>query len=157
MYGEAAGNTDIPLAAAIEADRLRHSALDAGADFITETVMSDEARWAPFFHKAKARGYRITLYFVTTSDPAINVARVRIRVKMGEHAVPEDRIYSRYKKVMQDVLPRVLPLTDKAYLFDNSSVESGMRLVAVYRDGLLIRSDAASDSALADWLAGLMR
>ena len=55
------------------------------------------------------------------------------------------------------MLPRVLPLTDKAYLFDNSSVESGMRLIAVYRDGRLIRSKEASDSALAGWLAGLMR
>ena len=100
MRAESPGNTNIPLAAAIEADRLRQSALDAGADFITETDMSDEARWLPFFQKAKARGYRITLYFVTTSDPAINVARVRIRVKMGEHAMPEDRIHSRYKKVM---------------------------------------------------------
>ena len=73
------------------------------------------------------------------------------------HAVPEERIRSRYEKVMERVLPRVLPLIDKAYLFDNSGVEMGMRLVAVYRDSRLIQREEAQDSALADWLAGLMR
>lgn len=156
MRAESSDNTDKPLAAAIEADRLRHAALDAGQDLITETVMSDE-RWMNFFEKAKARGYRIALYFVTTCDPAINVERVRARVALGGHAVPEERIRSRYDKVMGSVLPRVLPLTHKAYLFDNSGVESGMRLIAVYRDGRLIRREEARDSALAGWLAGLMR
>jgi predicted ABC-type ATPase len=155
MRAESSDNTDKSLAAAIEADRLRHVTLDAGHDLITETVMSD-ARWVIFFQRAKARGYRIALYFVTTSDPAINVARVRARVALGGHAVPEERIRARYEKVMGSVLPRVLPLTDKAYLFDNSGVESGMRLIAVYRDKRLIKRDEALASALADWLAGLM-
>ncbi len=119
--------------------------------------MSDDARWVPFFQKAKAREYRIALYFVTTSDPAINIARVRARVALGGHAVPEERIRSRYEKVMESVLPRVLPLTHKAYLFDNSGVETGMHLIAFYRDGRLIRRDEAQSSALAGWLAGLMR
>jgi len=156
MRAESSGNTDKSLAAAIEADRLRHATLDAGRDLITETVMSD-ARWVLFFQKAKARGYRIALYFVTTSDPAINVARVGARVALGGHAVPEERIRSRYEKVMRSVLRRVLPLTNKAYLFDNSGVETGMRLIAVYRDGRLILRDEARNSALAGWPAGLMR
>lgn len=156
LRAESSGNTDKSFAAALEANRLRHAMLDAGRDLITETVMSD-TRWVLFFQKAKARGYRIALYFVTTSDPAINVARVRTRAALGGHAVPEDRIRSRYDKVMESVLPRVLPLTHKAYLFDNSGVESAMRLIAVYRDGRLTLRDEARDSALAGWLAGLMR
>ena len=109
MRAETCDDTDKSLAAAIEADRLRNAALDAGQDLITETVMSDD-RWVLFFEQAKARGYRIALYFVTTCDPAINVARVRTRVALGGHAVSEDRIRSRYAKVMERVLPRVLLL-----------------------------------------------
>jgi len=156
MRAESPDKSDSSLAAAIEADRLRHAALDAGDDLITETVMSD-TRWLTFFKKAKARGYRIALYFVTTSDPTINVERVRARVALGGHAVPEDRIRSRYAKVMEQVLPIILPLIDKAYLFDNSGVEAGMRLVAVYRDGRLTRRDEVRSGAIEAWLAGLMR
>ena len=154
MRAESSDDGDESLAAAIEADRLRHLALDAGRDLITETVMSD-LRWELFFLKAKGLGYRIALYFVTTSDPTINIERVRTRVALGGHDVPEDRIRSRYDKVMEGVLPRVLPLTDKAYLFDNSGVEAGMRLIAVYRDGHLMRRDEASSSALGAWLVRL--
>ena len=71
--------------------------------------------------------------------------------------MPENRIRSRYDKVMERVLPRVLTLTDKAYLFDNSSVEMGMRLIAVYRDRRLMAREVARDSKLAGWLGGLMR
>lgn len=154
MRAESSDDGDESLAAAIEADRLRHLALDAGRDLITETVMSD-LRWELFFLKAEGLGYRIALYFVTTSDPTINIERVRTRVALGGHDVPEDRIRSRYDKVMEGVLPRVLPLTDKAYLFDNSGVEAGMRLIAVYRDGHLMRRDEASSSALGAWLVRL--
>lgn len=160
LRAESSGNTHIALAAAIEADRLRHAALDAGRDLITETVMSDGLRWVPFFQKAAARGYRIVLYFVTTSDAAINVARVRARVAHGGHDVPEARIRSRYKKVMEEVLPMVLPLTYTASIFDNSQSErnnSSPCLIAVYRDGRLRLRAEARDSALRGWLKGLMR
>lgn len=157
MRGESPGNTNPSLAAAMEADRLRHAALDAGHDLITETVMSDAIRWVPFFQKATALGYRISLYFVTTSDASINVARVRTRVAMQGHDVPEDRIRSRYTKVMRHVLPLVMPLTHQTFVFDNSSVENGMRLIAVYRNGRLVQFDEARNSALGGWLAGLMR
>ncbi len=156
LHAESSGNADQSLAAAIEADRLRHAALDTGQNLITETVMSDP-RWELFFRKAKVRGYRIALYFVTTSDPAINVARVSARVALGGHTVPENRIRSRYDKVMKRMLPLVLPLTDRAYLFDNSGVEAGMLLIAVYRDGRLIVREEAQVSSLAGWLAALDR
>ena len=42
-------------------------------------------------------------------------------------------------------------------MFDNSSVERGMRLIAVYRDNRLNPREEAQDSALAGWLAGLMK
>lgn len=155
MRAAAHGNADRSLAAAIEADRLRHAALEAGDDVMTETVMSDE-RWLPFFAKARGRGYRIALYFVTTCDPAINVARVKMRVALGGHAVPEERVRSRYAKVMERMLPRVLPMTDKSYLFDNSGVAAGLELLAVYTGGTFNLRPAARASRLRDWLDRLI-
>ena len=156
MRTESSGNANYALAAAIEADLLRHAALDAGHDLITETVMSHD-RWVLFFEKAKARGYRIALYFVTTCEPAINVARVRERVASGGHDVPEARIRARYARVMEKVLPRVLPLTDKTYVFDNSSVETGLDLLAVYAGGVFTLRPAARTSHLHGWLTWLIK
>jgi predicted ABC-type ATPase len=48
--------------------------------------------------RAQMAGYRTYLYFIATDDPAINISRVRNRVKLGGHAVPEDRIVQRYHR-----------------------------------------------------------
>lgn len=58
----------------------------------------------------------------TTEDPAINISRVRYRVKMGGHSVPEDKIVSRYKRSL-DLLIEAIQFTNRAYIFDNSTHE----------------------------------
>ena len=47
---------------------------------------------------AQQLGYRTCLYYIATDDPAINVARVKARVNLGGHDVPEDKIVSRYAR-----------------------------------------------------------
>ena len=69
--------------------------------------------------QAQAAGYRTYLYFVATDDPAINISRVRNRVKLGGHAVPEDRIEKRYHRSL-DLLMKAIRHTNRAYIFDNS-------------------------------------
>lgn len=70
--------------------------------------------------KAQQRSYRTYLYYVATDDPAINIARVRNRVKMGGHPVPEDKIVSRYERSL-NLLVEALRYTNRAYIFDNSN------------------------------------
>jgi len=72
--------------------------------------------------KAQTRGYRTYLYYVATEDPSINISRVRYRVKMGGHSVPEDKIVSRYKRSL-DLLMQAVSFTNRAYIFDNSTHE----------------------------------
>lgn len=155
MSISAPGKAGLALAAAIEADHLRHQALESRRDLITETVMSDAKRWVPFVLKARKLGYRITLYFVTTEDPVINIARIRTRVAMGGHNVPEDRVRSRYRKVMHEVLPQVFAVVDKAYIFDNSYIDKGLQLLAIMRDKEFVMREPARDSKLAGWLSSL--
>ena len=69
--------------------------------------------------QAQARGYRTYLYFVATDDPAINISRVRNRVKLGGHEVPEDRIEKRYHRSLE-LLMSAIRHTNRAYIFDNS-------------------------------------
>lgn len=81
--------------ASVLVDFLRQQLLTARISFTFETVMSHPGK-VELLTQAQAAGYRTYRYFVATDDPAINISRVRNRVKLKGHAVPEDRIAPRY-------------------------------------------------------------
>ena len=83
------------LEAAVKAEELRESALDARNDFTFETVLSTR-RNLDLLINAKKRGYFIRCIYVITSKPEINISRVKIREQSGGHGVPEDKIRTRY-------------------------------------------------------------
>lgn len=96
--------------------------------FTIETVMSHESK-LDFMRAARERGYRIYLYYISTSSPEINVGRVATRVMSGGHNVPEDKIKSRYERSLRNLHEAIL-LSDRAYIFDNS--ESSHKWIAEY-------------------------
>ena len=104
--------------ASVTVDFIRQKLLAQKVSFTIETVMSHPSKVA-LLSQAQAAGYRTYLYFVATDDPAINVSRVRNRVKLGGHSVPEDRIEKRYHRSL-DLLMEAIHHTNRAYLFDNS-------------------------------------
>ena len=89
--------------------------------------------------KAQQAGYRTYLYFVATDDPEINGSRVRNRVGLGGHPVPEDKIISRYHRSLA-LLLEAIKHTNRAYIFDNSTDSSNPRLawLAEVTDGQLL-------------------
>ncbi|HBA54056.1 MAG TPA: hypothetical protein DCZ04_06280 [Syntrophorhabdus aromaticivorans] len=107
-----------PYEAAIEAEKRRNEALERKESFVMETVLSIPAK-IDFLKKAKAFGYIITLIFVTTQDPLINIGRVAERVRMGGHSVPREKTLNRYKRSMK-LLPQALDVADTAVVYDNS-------------------------------------
>lgn len=104
--------------AAEEATRLRYKCLEQGRDFVFETVFSSPEK-LEFLYKAKDAGFFIRLFYVCTSDPAINVARITQRYINGGHEVPISKIISRYYKSLVNAA-KALPLVDRAYVYDNS-------------------------------------
>jgi len=104
--------------ASVAADFLRQKLLDRKVSFTFETVMSHPSK-VELLAQAQQAGYRTYLYFVATDDPEINISRVRSRVKLGGHAVPEDRIVKRYYRSL-DLLMEAIQHTNRAYVFDNS-------------------------------------
>ncbi|MCX6877264.1 MAG: zeta toxin family protein [Verrucomicrobia bacterium] len=104
--------------ASVAADFLRQRLLENRVSFSFETVMSSLDKVA-LLEKAQRLGYRTYLYFIATDDPAINVARVKSRVHLGGHDVPEDKIVSRYTRSL-DLLLDAVRHTNRAYVFDNS-------------------------------------
>ncbi len=104
--------------ASVAADFLRHKLVETSKSFTFETVMSFPDK-VELLQKAQKRGYRTYLYYVATEDPSINISRVRYRVRMGGHDVPDDKIISRYKRSLE-LLPQAISFTNRAYIFDNS-------------------------------------
>ncbi len=116
--------------AAFIAEYIRINMLNVVPQFTIETVLSD-ARKIDYIRQVKALGYRIYLYFVATKDVAINIGRVRQRVKLDGHDVAEDKIRSRYEKSLNNAFD-VLMLCDRAYFFDNST--ETWEMIAEYDD-----------------------
>ncbi len=102
------------------ADEQRETCLLKGEDFSFETVMSHESK-PNFMAKAKSAGYHVTLFFVATADPNLNVLRVESRVKLGGHDVPHDRIISRYHRSIAP-LAQAMISCDRCVVFDNSNL-----------------------------------
>ena len=96
--------------------------------FTIETVMSHESK-LDFMRAARDHGFRIYLYYISTSSPEINVGRVATRVKKGGHDVPEEKTRSRYERSLSNLHEAIL-LSDRAYIFDNS--ESSHKWIAEY-------------------------
>lgn len=107
--------------ASVCADFVRKKLLEARKSFTFETVMSSYDK-IELLKLAKKLGYRNYLYYIATSDPIINISRVKNRVILNGHNVPENKIVSRYYRSL-GYLKDAVKLSDRAYIFDNSSCE----------------------------------
>jgi predicted ABC-type ATPase len=119
--GGIAIDAKVPLsyAAAQIAGFIRSRLLAAGRCFSFETVMSHPGKIA-VLRDARERGFRTYLYFVATDNVELNVRRVQVRMQVGGHAVPEEKIRERYRRSLK-LLPQAVTETDRAFLIDNST------------------------------------
>lgn len=106
------------LEAAQIAESQRESHLENMKEFCFETVMSTD-RNLNLLKRAKAKGYFIRCYYILTTDPMINVFRVKSRVQAGGHDVPEDKIISRYDRALA-LVKDVVEICDICHIYDNS-------------------------------------
>ena len=125
------------LKAAEEATRMRYECLEQGRDFVFETVFSASEK-LEFLHKVKEAGYFIRLFYVCTSDPAINVVRIAQRYMDGGHEVPISKIISRYYKSIVNAA-KAISIVDRAYVYDNSIDNQLPRLLYRTTDGQLFK------------------
>jgi predicted ABC-type ATPase len=105
--------------ASVAADFIRQNLLKNSKSFTFETVMSFPDK-IELLRKAQSLGYRTYLYYVATENPNINISRIRYRIRSGGHAVPEDKIVSRYYRSL-DLLQQAIQFTNRAYIFDNTT------------------------------------
>ena len=117
--------------AAVVADFVRERLLSTHQSFTFETVLSSPEK-LELMRRAHRLGYRVYLYFIATKDPEINISRVHSRHERGGHDVPVERIRERYERCLRQ-LPEAIRLSDRAFVFDNST--SGHIRIAEVTDG----------------------
>jgi predicted ABC-type ATPase len=122
--------------------RLRRDRWSEGVEYLTrregiafETVFSAPDK-VDFLARAKDAGYFVRVFFISTSDPRINAARIAGRVMEGGHSVPIEKIISRYGKSTSN-LSAAIEIADRVYIYDNSVEVADARLCARTQEGTL--------------------
>lgn len=143
------------LKAAQWTDARREELLARGAGIAFETVLSTAGK-IDFLSRAKAKGYFVRVFFIGTTDPRINAARVAARVMAGGHTVPIEKIIARYIRSVAN-LSSAIRLADRVYIYDNSVDDVEAELCARTQDGLLRKVYAALPQWVDDALTSLAR
>ncbi len=115
------GNWNDPAAvrkAAQRADEIREECLINCQGLLFETVLSIPEK-VGYLRRAKEVGYFIRLVYVATETPEINLIRIAWRTNQGGHAVPADKVRSRYERSLK-LAVKACQIVDRAYFVDNS-------------------------------------
>jgi predicted ABC-type ATPase len=121
-------------AAAMAAEE-RERLIATGTSFVTETVFSHTSKIA-LVETAQQAGYLVTLHVVMVPEE-LAVARVGVRVCLGGHDVPEEKIRSLYKRLW-DHVSRAIGIADESRVYDNAWADDPFRSVAQFRSGTLV-------------------
>lgn len=100
-------------------DENRYAAIKERKDLTIETVLSSKYK-LDLLKYAKREGYFIKCFFILTTDPTINIARVDNRVALGGHAVEKEKIISRYYKSLSNI-KELMNLCDIIHVYDNTT------------------------------------
>lgn len=98
-----------------------HELGESGASFAFETTMASRS-FAPWIAELMRTGYDFHLVFLWLPSPDFAVTRVRDRVGLGGHSVPEEDIRRRYTRGLENFFRLYRPLAASWRLYDNSDV-----------------------------------
>ena len=104
---------------------------------IFETVLSADDK-VDYIERAIAAGFFVRLFFVCTSSPTINAARIANRVIKGGHDVPITKIVSRYQKSISNC-KYLARKVHRTYLYDNSIDNIEAKLMIRFADGEIVK------------------
>ena len=120
---------DSPGLAAREAVRRRQTALLSSGTHLLETTLAGAGVLRHMVSARTAR-YRIELHYVCLESPDLALSRIRNRVALGGHDVPEVDARRRFARSLPN-LPAAITLADAVRLYDNTDHDHPHREVAV--------------------------
>ena len=101
-----------------EGRRLLESAIDERKDFTFETTLGGNTM-ASLLEKASAAGIEVRIWYVGLESADLHIARVRSRVGLGGHDIPEAKVRERYARSRMNLI-QLLPHLAELKVFDNT-------------------------------------
>jgi predicted ABC-type ATPase len=115
-----------PDAGAVKAARLLLEELKLNLSrkqtFALESTLSGKT-YIRLFREALELGYEIEVHYLWLAKPSQAVSRVRKRIKLGGHAVPEADIRRRFIRSRQHLVLEYLPLATRWSIWDNQKLK----------------------------------
>lgn len=118
------------------AEATRGQLIEQHRPFIAETVGSHPSK-LDLVTQARGAGFYVAVHVLMVSED-LSVARVTARVAAGGHAVPEDKIRQRHRRLWA-IVADAAALADTATFWDNSR-HDGPRQTALLANGLTVGS-----------------
>lgn len=121
------------------ADALRRALVAQKESFVFETVFSDPVGdKIAFLKDAVQSGYEVVLCYIGLSDSQQSIERVAMRVSQGGHGVPDDKLRTRFSRIL-DNLRKAIAQLPHVLVYDNSNLTTPYRLAAVFNQGKLLQ------------------
>ncbi len=106
------------------ADALRRELVSRRESFAFETVFSDTVGdKLTFLKEAASSGYTVVLCFVGIAGPDVSEQRVAMRISQGGHAVPSDKLSSRFVRTLANLKSAIRELPH-VLVFDNNDLNA---------------------------------
>jgi predicted ABC-type ATPase len=98
-------------------DRIQ-SAIALGDDLMIETTLASH-NWSRQIPLWRSKGYAIVLYYLQLPSAERALERVRRRVAIGGHDIPEDVVRRRFARSTLALEETYKPIVDRWYVFDS--------------------------------------
>lgn len=92
-------------------------------DLSFETTLASRF-YANWIRGLRANGYRFTLIFLWLESPELAQERVKERVRLGGHNIPNDTIARRYERGLKNLFELYIPVADTWSVRNTSAAES---------------------------------
>jgi predicted ABC-type ATPase len=119
--------------------------ISRGESFCFESTLSGLS-WAPILSVAKEQGFEVIVYFLYLDSVSKNLMRIKKRVNLGGHFVPNDAVLRRYPKCFSHFWTIYRPLCDGWFVFDNSKSSLELKMSKTDFDLLSLREQKNFES-----------
>lgn len=128
-----------------EIHRAIENKIDEKVSFAVETTLSGNNHFKTIA-SCKAAGYHTAMHFVFVDNVIAAIGRVRERVIMGGHDVPEEDQIRRFQRSFDNAV-KMIALVDEAHFYNNSKTKPHQR-IAQFLEG----KPAFVSQEAPDWL-----
>ncbi len=98
--------------------------------FVMETTLSGTLH-TKLIQQARKQGFKISLFYVYLNSPELAIQRVKSRIALGGHSIPEHTIRNRYNKSLYNLVNAYLPIVDQARIVDNSHKNKNLLTISI--------------------------